>query len=790
MEFFETGLVEDEKSTKKKIKGGVDVHKRGCNIFLLNEREEKLKEKRIQTNYESFSKFFSPFLQEYDVEVALECGNLAFVICDYLSALGAGSYVVNAFKNRLIAETCQKSDKRDAKTLGYQLSRRILPPRVYHPTYRERELRSLVNHRHKLVADRTRAANRAFALLLRNGIFGSKSYLRNNEEYWKRLLRERLVSESNILYIEFKCFMEQYQLCNRQIGEMEAETKKHIASMYQLEYELLLSIPGVGHCIASVVLAYLGIIQRFENVRHFWSYYGMAPSGRETDGKKVGSSKITKMGPSILRGYLTQGALSILKNKEKEENKPFVEFYERIRTKKGWKKARVALGKKLLGIIYGVLKNQTAYNYNSNYAEHHNGKGKVTDTDAHIVAEAPEAQEALESGNRPGELELELELELDDKRQVTEPTEPTEPTAPTAPTESTESTESKHRQPPCEPIEIELGMGGMGGMGRLLSIEEIKSLHMVEFLTHQYGLCFLPSGNQYVCRSPFTKEQKPSLTVGQFRGHWLFKDFSSGHGGSLIDFVLLKENFCNVAQTLAYLRNLISGDKLEWLQSKGGGVGVRGVDKYEEKKKGGNYNLNYIYRKLYINEKEVCWKYLKGRGIGQELISELSNRGILLHNRYKGHSYCCFAVFDNCGSLQCLDNHQVESKGKFVLGKKHIFTLDWAVLPGAKKVFISEGIIDYLSIKTLEPDIPGVALLGNAPNFDESLLQSATMLVSALDCDAGGIRALLSLKEKFPEKEISPYNLAGCKDPNEYLQTLNLGKKTKNRHSRVILADS
>ena len=266
MEFFETGLVEDEKSTKKKIKGGIDVHKRGCNIFLLNEREEKVKEKRIQTNYESFSKFFSPFLQEYDVEVALECGNLAFVICDYLSALGAGSYVVNAFKNRLIAETCQKSDKRDAKTLGYQLSKRILPPRVYHPTYRERELRSLVNHRHKLVADRTRAANRAFALLLRNGIFGSKSYLRNNEEYWKRLLRERLVSESNILYIEFKCFMEQYQLCNRQIGEMEAETKKHIASMYQLQYELLLGIPGVGHCIASVVLAYLGIIQRFKNV--------------------------------------------------------------------------------------------------------------------------------------------------------------------------------------------------------------------------------------------------------------------------------------------------------------------------------------------------------------------------------------------------------------------------------------------------------------------------------------------------------------------------------------------
>jgi len=486
------------------------------------------------------------------------------------------------------------------------------------------------------------------------------------------------------------------------------------------------------------------------------------------------------MGPSILRGYLTQGALSILRNKEKEENKPFVEFYQRIRTKTGWKKARVALGKKILGIIYGVLKNQTAYI--SNYAEHC-AKRKVivtdtdtdtdTDTGSHIVSEAsglPESERMLYNDDDNG---LD-QLDVDDDRQV-------------------KVTESKRREPPAHPSEpVASGAAGMGmGMERLLSIEEIKSLHMVEFLTHQYGLCFLPLGNQYVCRSPFTEEQKPSLIVGQFQGHWLFKDFSSGHGGSLIDFVLLKENFCDVAETLAYLRKLISVDKLGWLQSKGGGVGVGGVvDKYEEKKKGGNYNLNYIYRKLCINEKEVCWKYLKGRGIGQELISELSHRGILLHNRYKGHSYCCFAVFGRHGDIRCLDNHQIEGKGKFVLGKKHIFTLDWTVLPGAKKVFISEGIIDYLSIKTLEPDIPGLALLGNAPNFDESLLQSATVLVSALDCDAGGIRALLSLKEKFPGKDISPYNLAGCKDPNEYLQTLTLGKKAKSRHSRGILADS
>ena len=766
MEFFPQSVVDAKQSTKKQLKGGIDAHKKGCNICLLNEKGEKVKVKRISTSYESFDKFFSPLLKEYDVEVAIEVGNLVFVICDNLSFLKVDSYIVNPLKNRMIADSFQKTDKRDANTLAFQLWKGMLPPRVYHATYPERELRSLVNHSHKLVGDRTRIANRTHALLLRNGVFCNKSNLRNYDKYWERLKAEKIVSdgEASILSFQFEKYMEQYQLCNNQIGEMGKIIEKQLDSMYRFQYQLLLSIPAVGISIASVVLAYPGIIQRFKNVRNFWSYYGMAPKVRESDGKKVGSGGITKMGPSILRGYLTQGALSILRNKEKKDNKPLVEFYQKIRVRKGWKKARVALAKKILGIIYGVLKNQRAYI--SNYAElncgnNGNSNRKYGDTVVNSVPIPVPVVPGLSGAGKEKQVSSNGATNVPEKLELAE----TECAAAAA--------ESKdHRQDCSSQLDRR-------ERESLLSIEEIKNLHMVEFLTHQYGLSFSPLGNQYVCCSPFTEEQKPSFVVGQFDGHWLFKDFSSGHGGSLIDFILLKENFDNVGQSIAHLRKSISGDKLEWLKRQ-----KNGSDMDKKKKKeggGGDYNLNYIYRKLCINEKEVCWKYLNKRGIGQELISELSNRGILLHNRYKGHSYCCFAVFDNHGELRCLDNHQVESKGKFVLGKKHLFTLDWAVLPGAQKVFISEGIIDYLSIKTLEPDLPGVALLGNALNFDESLFQSTTVLISALDCDAGGIKALLSLKEKYPGKEISPYNLAGCKDPNEYLQTLAMGKKIKNK---------
>lgn len=74
-------------------------------------------------------------------------------------------------------------------------------------------------------------------------------------------------------------------------------------------------------------------------------------------------------------------------------------------------------------------------------------------------------------------------------------------------------------------------------------------------------------------------------------------------------------------------------------------------------------------------------------------------------------------------------------------------------------------------MKTLmEVPIPGIALLGNAVGFDPGLFKNVRLLLSALDSDEGGLRALLDLQERFPETRISVFNLGRCKDPNEYLQ--------------------
>jgi DNA primase len=309
-----------------------------------------------------------------------------------------------------------------------------------------------------------------------------------------------------------------------------------------------------------------------------------------------------------------------------------------------------------------------------------------------------------------------------------------------------------------------------------LSIDEIKGLNMVDLLSKHYGMQFTLKGGEYVSFSAFTDERNPSFFVRQVDGDWLFKDFSSGHGGSFIDFVILKEGFSKVTEALAHIRKLLE-------QESGQETMLPQMESKKEEKKG--YNIENIYRKIRSNDTSVCRQYLRERGICEEVIGDLIKGGILLHNQYQGNSYCCFAVFDQNGALCCLDNHGIDNESKFVLGKKVIFTYDWEILPCCERVFVCEGIIDYLSMKTLEgKGLPGVALLGNRIRFDTGLFTGAKRIILALDGDAGGFKAVLDLQEKFADREFLAYDIGKCKDPNEYLQALKSGQDPTNLTAR------
>ncbi len=291
-------------------------------------------------------------------------------------------------------------------------------------------------------------------------------------------------------------------------------------------------------------------------------------------------------------------------------------------------------------------------------------------------------------------------------------------------------------------------------------IETYKQVNLVEFLAEHYGLKFKKSGSGFVAGSPFGVDKKPSLFVRKLGSHWLFKDFSSGLGGSIIDLVGHLEQLSGVGAILRRLDQLAGGHC----------TSVAVEEKPSETRRG--YDVGQLYHSFREHDPEVCRRYLLSRGIDTDLVKELISAGEVVHNRYQGKSYCCFAVRNDSGSLQCLDNHEIDGSGKFVLGAKHVYSRDWQELLHASEVFITEGIIDYLSVKTLEEkNVPGMALLGNQLIFEPDLLSNCVRIISALDEDRGGTAAFVDLVNGYPDKEVTQYPLRDYKDPNELLQS-------------------
>ena len=73
-----------------------------------------------------------------------------------------------------------------------------------------------------------------------------------------------------------------------------------------------------------------------------------------------------------------------------------------------------------------------------------------------------------------------------------------------------------------------------------MTLDDIKNINLVEFLSRNYGLQFESRGGKQFCSSPFSPNDKtPSLCV--YTDTNSFYDFSSAFGGSILDFVKRKE---------------------------------------------------------------------------------------------------------------------------------------------------------------------------------------------------------------------------------------------------------
>jgi transposase len=137
--------------------------------------------------------------------------------------------------------------------------------------------------------------------------------------------------------------------------------------MLSLTLELLQSIPGIGLLTAATILAEVGDFSAFSKPGKLVAYFGIDPSVMQS-GEFIGTrNKMSKRGSKLLRRVLFTIALANIRTKRDKKpcNPVMMEFYKRKCQSKPKKVALGAVMRKLVCIIFAVLRDRKPFELRS-----------------------------------------------------------------------------------------------------------------------------------------------------------------------------------------------------------------------------------------------------------------------------------------------------------------------------------------------------------------------------------------------------------------------------------------
>ena len=280
----------------------------------------------------------------------------------------------------------KKTDKKDSKWIA-DLFKHDLLKFSFIPPKEIRELRELSRYRIKLIAMRSSERNRYQNSMTISNI-GLASILsdpfgKSSRAVMKEVIRSSSVTEEKISkLLERNAKKKVKEVLQSLVGshiESDQRLKMNIASQHmdqidshvrRLETEmaircipyatlinLLLDIPGISYLSAMTIIAEIGTdMSVFETSKQLSCWAGLAPANNESASKKK-SVRISKAG-SYLKPLLVQCALAAINSK----SNPYYRIkYNRIKKRRGHKKAIIAIARMILANIYHILSTGEVY---------------------------------------------------------------------------------------------------------------------------------------------------------------------------------------------------------------------------------------------------------------------------------------------------------------------------------------------------------------------------------------------------------------------------------------------
>ena len=310
---------------------GIDISKATFDVALLN--DNKVKTKKFNNTTKGFFEL-KQWLGSKSIHTAHACmeatGGYGLKLAEYLYDNNFKVSVVNPARVKgfsMSKLSRVKTDKADCELIAYFCQ--AMQPDLWQPTpLHIQELQQWVRRLDSLIANKIQENN-------------------------------RLDEASDNVAINISTHVE---FLDKQIKEVEKLISNHIKRHQDLndKSKLLASIPGIGEKTIAKVLAFLGNVGDFDSAKQVAAFVGLNPKPRQSGSSVRGVGRISKTGDSDLRKAFYMPAVTAIRFN------PIIKDFAKRLSSAGKSKMIVVIAsmRKLLHIIYGVLKNETPFDVN------------------------------------------------------------------------------------------------------------------------------------------------------------------------------------------------------------------------------------------------------------------------------------------------------------------------------------------------------------------------------------------------------------------------------------------
>lgn len=377
---------------------GIDVHKR--QIVACFKEGEKAEIRRFGT-YTHDLKEMTKWLCESQCQmVAMEStGPYWKPLFNIFEMSDLPAIVVNAAHMKALPG--RKTDVSDAEWIADLLQHGLLRA-SFVPEREQRELRELTRYRKSRMEERAREINRLQKILEGANIKLASAVTDIMGLSAQKLLRLATCNESLTLEQVSSCMSSrmktgpeemllalegvvtdlQRELIlevlrvieeqTRQIQRAEQLVEKYMDEQFKSAAVAISQLPGVGKISAQQIVAEIGInMDRFPTEHHLCSWAGICPGNNESAGKR--HSGKTNKGNKMLKSTLIQCAVVAVKTKDSFFNAQ----YQRLASRRGKKRAIVAVAHSMLIAMYHVLKGAPFQDLGSSYYDQFNVEHKI-----------------------------------------------------------------------------------------------------------------------------------------------------------------------------------------------------------------------------------------------------------------------------------------------------------------------------------------------------------------------------------------------------------------------------